>query len=88
MKNLTVLLLTSLAVFSCGKDEIVSPDDTTQTVTLDCVDANCEELLVSGDPYQNNPDFFGYADPSIRKDPHSNTIWLAYSFPHYKIELF
>ncbi len=85
MKKLTVLLLTSLAFFSCEKDDIVSPEDTTQTIMLDCVDANCQELLVPGDPYQNNPDFFGYADPSIRKDPNSNTLWLAYSFPHYKV---
>lgn len=85
----TFLLLISLAFFSsCKKDDkdnIVLPDDSPQTITLDCVSTNCQELIVSGDPYQNNPDFFGYADPSIRKDPISGTLWLAYSFPHYKM---
>jgi len=52
---------------------------------VDCVGQVCPALLVPGDPYQENPDFFGYADPSIRKDPASNTLWLSYSFPHYEV---
>ena len=53
-------------------------------MSLYCHDNLCDELLVNGDPYDNNPSFYGYADPSIRKDPSSNNLWLAYSFPHIK----
>ena len=53
--------------------------------SIDCLDANYDELIVPGDSYQVNPDFHGYADPSIRKDPNSDTLWFSYSFPHYKL---
>lgn len=85
MNRLILLLILSLIVFSCGKENNDNPLDETETVFLDCLNSVCEELIISGDSYQNNPDFFGYADPSIRKDPSSNTIWLSYSFPHYKL---
>lgn len=72
-------------LISCSSDTIKSVDDETQTVSLDCGAGACTELVVPDDPYQSNPDFYGYADPSMRKDPHSPTIWLAYSYPHYKL---
>lgn len=85
MKRLILLSILNLALVSCQKSEVVSPDDTTQTIYLDCVGSNCLEFIVPGDPYQSNPDFYGYADPSIRKSLNSKTLWVAYSFPHYKM---
>lgn len=85
MKSKIITLIISIFFVSCDKDDTIIPDDSIQTLTLDCIIGNCEELIVPSDPYQNNPDFYGYADPSIRKDPNSNTIWFAYSFPHYKM---
>lgn len=85
MTKINLLLLTSLVVFiSCKKKDIIQPEELPETTVLDCLNSNCQELLVQGDQYQSNPDFYGYADPSIRKDPQSGTLWLAYSFPHYK----
>lgn len=62
------------------------------TTTIDCAtDSNCEELIFNGDSKYVFPNgafspFSGFADPSIRKDPVTGTLWLAYSWPHYKIE--
>ena len=84
MKHLLLIATICLIPLSCKKQE-TKTSDATQTVLFDCPDTVCEELLVTGDPYQVNPDFYGYADPSIRKDPESNEIWLSYSFPHYKM---
>lgn len=82
MKKLATITFASFAFFSC---ERVDFPEANQIIELDCIDANCQELTVPGDPYQVNPDFFGYADPSIRKDVNSTTLWLAYSYPHYKL---
>lgn len=68
------------------------PEVHTPTLRLDCipVSAQCRELKVAGDPYYTFPDssaspFSGYADPSIRKDLQSNTLWLSYSWPNFHL---
>ena len=87
-------VLIALTLLSCVKndDPVNNGDDVDYPITLDCVPGTpgVEEILVSGDPHAETPPgynlFSGYADPSIRKDPDSDTIWLAYSYPHYKLD--
>ena len=83
------LLAALLAVTACkagpAEPPPVEPPPEEPPPSVNCVGQACPALLVPGDPYQVNPDFHGYADPSIRKDPASNTLWLSYSFPHYKV---
>lgn len=84
MKTIFLLIAPLLIFSSCKKDNSVEADDSTETINIDC-SGSCTEFIVPGDPYQSNPDFYGYADPSIRKDRATNVTWLAYSFPHYKM---
>ncbi|MCO5251186.1 MAG: serine hydrolase [Candidatus Kapabacteria bacterium] len=60
---------------------------------VDCVDSNsnCSVVEIEGDePYKlpnGNPSpFSAFADPCIRKDPNSDTLWMAYSWPNFKIK--
>ena len=53
----------------------------------DCVDAACPVITIEGDAPSRLPDgrpspFRGVADPSIRRDPVSETLWMAYSWPN------
>lgn len=84
VRTLPAILLLPILLGACRRSP-TAPDPGEMPTPVDCVGQACPELLVPGDPYQENPDFHGYADPSIRKDPVSPTIWLSYSFPHYKI---
>ncbi|MEI6305589.1 MAG: hypothetical protein WCP33_02090 [Deltaproteobacteria bacterium] len=59
--------------------------------TLDCIPSTpgSSLLLIQGDPIYTLPGgqqslFSGTADPSMRKDPTNNTLWLSYSYPHYE----
>ncbi len=61
-------------------------------VIFDCTANNhsCPEITIQGDLLATLPNgqvspFHGYADPSMRKDPLSNRIWMSYSWPniHY-----
>ncbi len=57
---------------------------------MDCTAINCQPLLINGDKESTLPSgqlaaFRGYADPSMRKDPTSNRLWLAYSWPHVTV---
>ena len=60
------------------------------TLTFDCTQASCPQLQISGDSMATLPSgaastFAGFADPSMRKDPTSNRIWMAYSWPHVNL---
>ncbi len=50
--------------------------------TVDCSVAGgaCPALTLAGDPISAGG-FHGYADPAMRKDPNSSSIYLAYSWP-------
>ncbi|GAB4336129.1 MAG: hypothetical protein OHK0038_14260 [Flammeovirgaceae bacterium] len=77
-----------ILTIACNKsdDPSVVPDDSTVTQNIDCIGENgCTEFIVPNDSYDSNPSFYGYADPSIRKELNSNTLWLAYSYPHMKV---
>ncbi|MGA2137183.1 MAG: hypothetical protein ABSH50_33255 [Bryobacteraceae bacterium] len=43
-----------------------------------CTEINLRET----DPYSTAGAFGGYADPTIRQDPQTGTLWMAYSWPH------
>lgn len=58
---------------------------------LDCTPGTtgCSLLVIQGDPPYTLPqgrpsNFSGTADPSVRRDPLSHTLWLSYSWPHYE----
>ncbi|MFH1438459.1 MAG: hypothetical protein ABIJ56_22310, partial [Pseudomonadota bacterium] len=61
--------------------------ETVAPVFLDCVRDNpdCPEIMIDGDPPAEIPGYGpspmrGYADPSIRLDPVTDRLWMAYSF--------
>lgn len=88
MKNILLAILLCACITSCNNEDSEQPNST--TITLDCVaGSGAEEFVIADDPYNiftppGYIPFNGYADPSIRKDPNSNRIWLAYSFPYIK----
>lgn len=44
---------------------------------------SCTEIdLPATDPFSNSGTFAGYADASIRQDPLTGSLWMAYSWPH------
>src|SRR5689334_13486682 len=54
-----------------------------ETNTMDCrgFSWECPALMIRGDSIDNSL-FRGMADPSIRQDPASGRLWLAYSWPN------
>lgn len=57
---------------------------------FDCVGSACPSIEIIGDTVSILPGgepspFSGYADPSIRRDPISGEIWMAYSWPNLAI---
>ncbi|MCB9790608.1 hypothetical protein H6764_01150, partial [Candidatus Nomurabacteria bacterium] len=60
-------------------------------LSLDCLDnSDCPSLSIDGTaPFEINNNipspFSGFADPTIRKDPASNRLWMAYSWPNMHI---
>lgn len=61
-------------------------------VAFDCLgDSGCPELRVEGDPPATLPSgaaspLRGYSDPSIRRDPDSRVLWMAYSWPSVHVD--
>ena len=58
-----------------------------QPIRFDCraSDGRCPQLTIAGDPTAAVPGygpapFRGVADPSLRLDPRTNTLWLSYSW--------
>jgi hypothetical protein len=66
--------------------------DRLPTATIDCTAASvrCAELVIAGDSAarllagQPSP-FRGFADPSIRRDPVTGRLWMAYSWPNVHV---
>lgn len=57
--------------------------------SFDCVGSGCPRLVIEGDAPAVLPDgrpspFRGYADPTIRRDPATGRLWMAYSWPGIK----
>jgi hypothetical protein len=42
----------------------------------------CIQINIRNDPFSTAGAFGGYADASIRQDPLTGTLWMAYSWPH------
>lgn len=82
---LAVLVLKNLPHPTANK---VLPANNVPLLTLDCVTNHlCPELLVQGDaaarlPNGNLSNFRGFADPTIRQDPVTGRLWMAYSWPN------
>lgn len=58
-----------------------------QPLRFDCraSDGRCPQVVVAGDPTATIPEygpapFHGFADPSLRLDPRTGTLWLSYSW--------
>ncbi|MCD4748620.1 MAG: glycoside hydrolase [Thermoanaerobaculales bacterium] len=61
-------------------------------IRFDCtgVGSRCPEFVPLGDAADHLPGygpspFRGFADPSIREDPDTGRLWMAYSWPHVKV---
>jgi len=58
-----------------------------QPVRWNCTPNDCPVLDIQGDDISRYPSgrpaaFSGFADPCIRRDPASGTLWMVYSWPH------
>lgn len=56
---------------------------------FDCVGKACPSIEIAGDAASTLPGgaaspFSGFADPSLRRDPASSDLWLAYSWPNIR----
>jgi len=54
---------------------------------FDCVAGSCPALVIEADDISRYPNgqpagFRGFADPCIRRDPGSGSLWMVYSWPH------
>jgi len=54
--------------------------------SFDCVGVTCPVLVIEGDAPATLPNgqpspFRGFADPTIRRDPDTGRLWIAYSWP-------
>jgi len=55
-----------------------------QTLSKTCTltSPGCTQINIANDPTSTTGAFGGYADASIRQDPLTGTLWMAYSWPH------
>lgn len=62
----------------------VPPQPPTQPLTATCTatSTGCTAINLASDPYSTAGAFGGYADATIRQDPVTGTLWMAYSWPH------
>jgi hypothetical protein len=56
-------------------------------LSIDCPEGACPELVIDGDapsvlPGWGPAPFRGFGDPSVRRDPASGRLWMAYSWLH------
>lgn len=82
-----ICLLSSIALTSaCGGGGGDGGGGTPEVISFDCTDGpQCPAISISGDPVYVLPNnapspFSGHADPSIRKDPDSDRLWMSYSY--------
>ncbi len=80
LRGILVIMLAYLMV-GCGGDD-KEPPPNNNSVVFDCTETNisCPQIEFEGDNFQNTV-FSGFADPSIRKDPNTDRIWMTYSWP-------
>jgi len=56
----------------------------------DCVAPSCPAITIAGDKEATLPNgepspFRGFADASVRRDPESGRLWMAYSYPSSRV---
>jgi len=61
--------------------DVAAPPETPLAATCTLTSTDCTAITLTGDPPATTP-FAGYADPTIRQDPQTGTLWMAYSWPH------
>ncbi len=76
--------LTTLALLIALSFESVAMDQ-------DCAEPNCPAIEIAGDQDATLPNgdpslFRGFADATIRRDPDSGKLWMAYSWPNIRID--
>ncbi len=82
------LILISSVIFAtaCGGGTTGTENNLPVTIKFDCTDGpDCPAINISGDPVYVLPNgktspMRGHADPSIRKDPNSDRLWMSYSY--------
>jgi len=57
---------------------------------FDCIGSACPSIKIVGDSVSTLPSgevspFSDFADPSIRRDPVSGDLWMAYSWPNIHV---
>ncbi len=98
MKKLALIMgLLALSAAACNQRwtrQGVQPSGSSGTAsagqTFDCNGSACPQITIQGDPAFTFPNgtaspFSGFADPSIRKDPLSNRLWMSYSWPNIHV---
>lgn len=76
MSGVTTLANVTIAV--SGDAPAFEPLSNSCTLTS----AGCTQINIRNDPFSNTGAFGGYADATIRQDPLTGTLWMAYSWPH------
>ena len=76
MSGLLTPATVTIAVSSSNRLGLTSADCT--LTSTGCTQINLGVV----DPYSTSGGFAGYADATIRQDPLTGTLWMAYSWPH------
>lgn len=88
-KILLTLFVCILAGLACRSESVAEETPSTPVITLDCTadSPNCPQIELIGEspavlPNGTESPFRGYADPSVRRDPQTGELWMAYSAPN------
>jgi len=76
MNGVTTLANVTIAV--SGSAPAFQPLNNSCTLTS----TGCTQINIANDPFSTTGAFGGYADATIRQDPLTGTLWMAYSWPH------
>ncbi len=59
-----------------------TPAPELEPIELDCTagSANCPPIHIAGDPIYSLPDWHGFSDPTVSRDPVTGRLWMAYSW--------
>ncbi|HLY20517.1 MAG TPA: hypothetical protein VKR61_24990 [Bryobacteraceae bacterium] len=61
---------------------VTSADTSPLSASCTLTSTTCTGITITGDPYSTTGGFSGYDDPTIRQDPQTGTLWMAYSYLH------
>lgn len=97
--SVTMIACLALSVAACKKEDTPPPQIETQppaphtdAPVFDCTATKplCPHIVIAGDGFAALPNgepspFRGFADPTIRQDPQTNRLWMAYSWPNVHV---